>query len=235
MIRLNVTLIFILVCLATSADAQNRYTIRLSGNLGGGASIEDTYISGRSRQSSDVSFLGNLSAGYTISKFRLNAGVGLMGTSYSEEYKGLIFEENFDPVTGLPTTVTPADYTVYFIYRYAVLPITAGYVITFSDRLNLVPEVGLMPAYNLPLLSKIENETKGTVRTYNIPAERTFSLSGIMSLNVEYYLTAHVGLTVGATYTRMFTNLMDRPANALYNAYHREYTYGGGIGVAWRF
>ena len=235
MIRLNVLLICILVCLAASAYAQNRYSVRLSGNFGGGASIEDTYISGRSKQNSDVSMLCMLNAGYTISKFRFSAGVGLMSTSYSQEYNTLIFEEIFDPVTGLPIATVPLNYTLYRVYRYAVLPITAGYVITFSDRLNLVPEIGLVPAYNMPVIYKMENETKGTTRTSNTPAERTFSLSGIMSLNVEYYLTAHVGLTAGAAYTRMFTNLMDRPANALYNAYRREYTYGCGIGVVWRF
>lgn len=228
MTYLKTTLLYLLIFGWNTAKSQENYTIRLSANLGGGGSYEKTYSNTEDNIKSDVSTLCMLNTGYNISKFRISAGIGFMATSYSRVFTGLLFEPDFDKVTGLPIN-EPVDYTVYNIYRYIALPVTAGYVISLSDRVHVVPEVGLMPLYNLPIIVKQQYNGEKT-NSYSVGPWKTFSLSGITMVNVEYYLKRNIAITAGGSYTKMIVGLQSDIARS-----RREYTYGGGIGVLFRF
>ncbi|HEY9176644.1 MAG TPA: hypothetical protein VIN07_03090, partial [Flavipsychrobacter sp.] len=164
----------------------------------------------------------------TFSKLRISAGLGLSGTSYTKNYQ-VLFESDFDPVTGQPKT-EPTDITRYSIYRHLMLPVTIGCMLPVTRKIVIVPEFGLLTAYNFPVIIKNKNQKTKETTSYKNAAETAFSLSGIVALNVEYYLTNQVGLTGGVAYTQSLTNLLAIP-----NSRKTEYTYGAGIGVVFRF
>lgn len=194
--------------------------------MGGGQSF-GTRLGAGVRTKSDISTLCLLTAGYTFSKLRISAGLGLSGTVYSKTYQ-VLFESDFDPVTGLPKS-EPTEMTITSVYRYLVFPVTIGGMLPVTRKLTIVPEFGLLPAYNQRVIVKNENHKAGKTTSYKNAPATTFSLAGMVAVNAEYYLTKRAGLTAGISYTQTVTNLESAPNSGRY-----ERTYGAGIGVIFK-
>lgn len=216
------------------AHAQNGYTLKLSCGLGSGWANESDYFKKNKHINNDVSAISGITVGYNLSNIRLNAGLKIFGTTYSNEMT--LLQASTDPQTGNPLLAS-TQYKATDIYRYIVLPVTVGYTFNAGHRLVIIPEVGLMPAYDMGIIHKLKNMDTGneTSKTGKPgTTSKLFSLSGIAMLNVEYYVTPNTGFLAGATYTHTLTNLLNIPDTYVVKGSRRESAYTINIGVVFK-
>lgn len=227
-------IIFLALFTINTTQAQKGYTVKVSGGIGSGRAKENSIIETGKRTNNDVSVISQIVVGYNFSNIRISTGLGLLGTAFSKEQ--VLSQSTIDPQTGMPLLVS-TRYMTTEINRYIILPISAGYTWQVGPKLLIVPEIGLVPAHNMGIIYKIENtETKNeTSKTEKSGTTHTlFSLSGLATLNLEYYVKENVGFTTGVTYVHTLTNLLNVPDTYVYKANRREQIYTINLGVIFR-
>lgn len=140
-----------------------------------------------------------IQAGLAYTHLRLSAGVALLNNGFGHE--GLLFEDQFDPLTGqVIKSTAPVD--IAYTYRHIAIPITVGYALNLGGKLSIVPEIAIAPAYRIAYISEWQ-QADGSVKRYNNNATvgDKMSVFFMTAVNAQYNLNKHIGITLGPAYT----------------------------------
>ena len=170
-----------------------------------------------------VSGGANIFAGISVKNFNIGIGVSLISSGF--KYEGLLFEDAFDPTTGL-STIERRTTDVFIYYRDIIIPVTLSYTLLPGKKVSIAPELGFGPSIRTISHSKMVSSDGTTEKTDPIGTSSPMPLFGQVAVNVVYNINKHVGISFTPMYMR---NLFNITGNSMRMS--GTYALTGNIGV----
>lgn len=206
------TILFILFC---SFGVYGQLYVQARGGTGP-TNVRIHAADKEPRSNSAVSYFGELGIGRQWGNVLLNTGIGFLTTGRNVTYTYWINSPE-KPGTHEIATARKAEY-----YEHITVPLNVGYTISLSERLSLVPAIGVEGSYNvsarLRQVDKINMANVYHIRIFDL--EHTYAGDGLRPFNkyslwcraqldLAYNLSPRISIVAGADYHRMLTNLID--------------------------
>jgi hypothetical protein len=134
-------------------------------------------------------------------------------------------------------------------YNHVTVPLDIGYNIWLSEKLSLIPSLGVMGSYNTSVrfrqtdhinMASVYHITlfdlDHTYRGSGMRPFQTFSLWGIAQADLAYSLDSRISILAGVSYYRMLTNMINPEGYPVHafpkRMYNHLLSFNAGIRVS---
>lgn len=195
--RKHLFLLLLIFIISTTTFAQKGLYIKPYIGAGiadlGGNPFGRTWANGER----DIAMTGGVELGFSPNKWHKSIGISILriGSAGEIQYK----QGN--------TLTLIQNYKVRF--QHILMPLKLGYEFRVN-KLSLIPELGVAPAYTLSGTAKIKNLITNETSTESIANferdYRRFSLFGLADINFVYHFNKHISLSFVPSYYLMVSN-----------------------------
>lgn len=170
----------------------------------------------------DIAMTGGVELGLASNRWHKSIGISILriGSAGEIQYK----QGN--------TLTLIQNYKVRF--QHILMPLKLGYEFRIN-KVSLIPELGVTPAYTLSGTAKIKNLITNETITEPIANferdYRRFSLFGLVGINFVYHINKHLSLSFAPSYYLMVSNNIKGGGFLNYGGSAHQYALTANAGV----